>query len=99
MARLLLALRDGEVQGIQGVGGQGFGGGGGTIVVDENCSVSAAIPTVVHTDLTTIDHVKHSAGVWGTGDPQSLMAERYATIGRKRSDLDWLLKRQSVASA
>jgi hypothetical protein len=37
MARLLLALRDGEVQGIQG---QGLGGGGGTIVVDENCSVS-----------------------------------------------------------
>lgn len=61
MARLLLALRDGEVQGVQGVGGQGFGGGGGTIVVDENCSVSAASPTIVHTDLTIVDYVKSAS--------------------------------------
>lgn len=32
--------QNGELQGIEGIGGQGLGGGGGTIVVDENCSVS-----------------------------------------------------------
>lgn len=40
LARLALALQNGQLQGIEGVGGQGFGGEGGTIVVDENCSVS-----------------------------------------------------------
>lgn len=39
LTRLALALQNGELQGIEGIGGQGFGGGGGTIVVDENCSV------------------------------------------------------------
>jgi len=43
LARLALALQNGQLQGIEGVGGQGFGGEGGTIVVDENCSVSTAI--------------------------------------------------------
>lgn len=80
MARLLLALRDGEIQGVQGVGGQGFGGGGGTIVVDENCSVSAVTSTVVPTDLTIIDHVKPKAGVSETGDLQYPMAKDHATF-------------------
>lgn len=34
-----MALQNGQLQGVEGVGGQGFGGEGGTIVVDENCSV------------------------------------------------------------
>lgn len=65
MARLLLALRDGEVQGIQG--GQGFGGGGGTIVVDENCSVGVMIWTIITANLTILDHVKHKPGVNDNG--------------------------------
>lgn len=40
LARLVLAAQNGELQGIEGIGGQGFGGEGGTIVVDENCQVS-----------------------------------------------------------
>jgi len=43
LARLALALQNGQLQGIEGVGGQGFGGEGGTIVVDENCSVSILV--------------------------------------------------------
>lgn len=37
LARFAAALQRGQ---IQGIGGQGFGGGGGTIVVDNNCLVS-----------------------------------------------------------
>lgn len=40
LARLLLAAQNGQLQGVQAVGGQGLGGEGGTVVVDENCSVS-----------------------------------------------------------
>lgn len=43
LARLALALQNGQLQGIEGVGGQGFGGEGGMIVVDENCEVSTHI--------------------------------------------------------
>ena len=50
LARFALALQNGQFQGIQGVGGQGFGEDGGTIVVDENCSVS--------------DSLGRSANVW-----------------------------------
>lgn len=38
LARFAAALQRGQIQTIEG--GQGFGGGGGTIVVDDNCSVS-----------------------------------------------------------
>ena len=44
LARLALALQNGQLQGIEGIGGQGFGGEGGTIVVDENCTVSILNP-------------------------------------------------------
>lgn len=38
LARLIAAVQNGE---LHGIGGQGFGGEGGTIVVDEdNCNVS-----------------------------------------------------------
>jgi hypothetical protein len=37
LARFAAALQRGQ---IQAVGGQGFGGGGGTIVIDDNCLVS-----------------------------------------------------------
>lgn len=40
LTRLLLqAAQNGELQGIQAIGGRGLGGEGGTVVVDENCSV------------------------------------------------------------
>lgn len=39
LARLAVLLQNGELQGIEAITGQGFGGEGGTIVVDENCSV------------------------------------------------------------
>lgn len=40
LARLLLAAQNGELDGVQAIGGQGLGGEGGTVVVDENCTVS-----------------------------------------------------------
>lgn len=43
LTRLLLMAQNGELQGIEGIGGQGFGGGGGTIVIDENCSVGLTL--------------------------------------------------------
>jgi len=43
LARLAIALQNGQLQGIEGIGGQGFGGEGGTVIVDENCSVSVAM--------------------------------------------------------
>ncbi len=52
LARLALALQNGQLQGIEGVGGQGFGGEGGTIVVDENCSVSTLSDPQQSTQLT-----------------------------------------------
>lgn len=42
LARFAAALQRGQ---IQGIGGQGFGGGGGTIVVDDNCLVCRSSPS------------------------------------------------------
>lgn len=44
LARIAAALQNGELQGIEGITGQGFGGGGGTIVIDDNCLVSVSKP-------------------------------------------------------
>ena len=40
LARFAAALQRGQ---IQGVGGQGFGGAGGTVVVDDNCLVCCVL--------------------------------------------------------
>ena len=71
LARFAAALQRGQ---IQGVGGQGFGGGGGTIVVDDNCLVcwprerqgseishtlSSRIPFPVKTLATRVCSVDH----------------------------------------
>lgn len=57
LARLVLAAQNGELQGIEGIGGQGFGGGGGTIVVDENCQVRKFLTSLRITADSVADNV------------------------------------------
>jgi len=72
LARLALALQNGQLQGIEGVGGQGFGGEGGTIVVDENCTVSVLNPrygNYVNSNMllnaADVSMVRHMIGAFG----------------------------------
>jgi hypothetical protein len=51
LARFAMALQRGQ---IEAIGGQGFGGQGGTIVVDDNCEVSIE-PGLDWTELSCID--------------------------------------------
>ena len=58
LARLVLASQNGELQGIEGIGGQGFGGEGGTIVVDENCQVGLFRDSNANVTDDSTDHVE-----------------------------------------
>ena len=61
LARLAAALQRGQ---IQAVGGQGFGGGGGTIIVDDNCLVSW--PLYIHTIASKCGmRFLTTSGPWG----------------------------------
>lgn len=52
-ARLLLAAQNGELQGVEAVGGQGLGEGGGTLLVNDDCRVSTILKKGVRTLFLT----------------------------------------------
>jgi len=55
LARIAAAIQNGDIQGIEGVAGQGFGGTGGTIVIDDNCSVCTVFETISFLQISSPD--------------------------------------------